>query len=325
MPAGATAMAAARPEPPNSASPPPTYPSSIMITAASRATGTAATSSSASSVTAIMALAGLSGIRSTYQPVIMLTSHGPAPVTGPGLPTQHDMSCPLSPTRLSIRIIPQPPGALTAAGHSPRHAALASVVYTPGMRRRHQSARRAESRSGWFEKAQDQKTGFLAQLLVIPGITFAHCFGGDRLDEFFDEESSIGGRRAQARQRFTPKVHWLVSRWGMPDVGFQGGLEVGAAFAQPVHHRVLRRYHRCPAGAQDPAELGEGGRAVAGVVNGQRADDEVEGAIAVGQRVPERRPGDPRPACRPLPGQGHHHRARIKGGDLSPSLQQFTQ
>jgi hypothetical protein len=29
----------------------------------------------------------------------------------------------------------------------------------------------------------------------------------------------------------------------MPDVGFQGGLEVGTAFAQPVHHRMLRRHY----------------------------------------------------------------------------------
>ena len=117
----------------------------------------------------------------------------------------------------------------------------------------------------------------------------------------------------------------LVSRWGVPDVGFQGGLEVGAAFAQPVHHRVLCRYHGCPTGAQDAAELGECGRAVAGVVDGQRADDEVEGAIGVGQRLPERRLVDPHPAQRLLPGQAHHDRARIKGGGLGPSLQQFTQ
>src|SRR5215831_9479962 len=68
-------------------------------------------------------------------------------------------------------------------------------------------------------------------------------------------------------------------RWGMRDVGFQRGLEIGAALAQPVHHRVLRRYHRRPPGAQDAAELGERGRAVAGVVNDQRTDDKVEGAI----------------------------------------------
>src|SRR5713101_8633250 len=78
MPATATAMAAARIEPPNSASPPTTCPSSIMTTPASRATGTAATSSSASSVTAITALADLSGVRSAYQPVITLTSQGPS-------------------------------------------------------------------------------------------------------------------------------------------------------------------------------------------------------------------------------------------------------
>src|ERR1035438_8266719 len=95
MPASGTAIAAARTEPPNSASPPATYPSTIMTTAASRATGTAATSNSASSVTAIMALADLSGVRSAYQPVITLTSQGPEPVNGPRLPKQHDMSCPL--------------------------------------------------------------------------------------------------------------------------------------------------------------------------------------------------------------------------------------
>jgi hypothetical protein len=33
-----------------------------------------------------MALADLSGVRSAYQPVITLTSQGPAPVKGPGLP-----------------------------------------------------------------------------------------------------------------------------------------------------------------------------------------------------------------------------------------------
>src|ERR1700691_2315131 len=86
MPASATATAAARTEPPKSASPPTTYPSIIMTTAASRATGTAATSNSASSVTAIMALADLPGIRSAYQPVITLTSQGPEPVSGPRLP-----------------------------------------------------------------------------------------------------------------------------------------------------------------------------------------------------------------------------------------------
>ena len=48
-----------------------------------------------SSVTAIMALAGLSGARCAYQLVITLTSQGPEPVTGPRLPKQHDMSCPL--------------------------------------------------------------------------------------------------------------------------------------------------------------------------------------------------------------------------------------
>ena len=60
-----------------------------------------------------------------------------------------------------------------------------------------ESVRRAGIWSGWFEKAQDQKSWFLAQLLVVPGIAFAHGFGWDRLDEFFDEESSIGGGRAQ--------------------------------------------------------------------------------------------------------------------------------
>ena len=87
----------------------------------------------------------------------------------------------------------------------------------------------------------------------------------------------IGRSRTQRRQRFTPKVHRVVSRWSMPDVGFQGGLEVGAAFAQPVHHRMLRRYHSRPAGTQDAAELGECGPTVAGIVNGQRADDAADG------------------------------------------------
>ena len=57
-----------------------------MTTAASRASGTAATTSSASSVTTIMALADLPVARSAYQPVIMLTSQGPAPVIGQACP-----------------------------------------------------------------------------------------------------------------------------------------------------------------------------------------------------------------------------------------------
>src|SRR5215471_5080768 len=196
----------------------------------------------------------------------------------------------------------------------------------PGMRReQYRSIRRAGSWPVRFEKTQDQKSWFLAQLLVVLRIAFTHCFGWDRLDESSDEESSIGGSRTQSRQRLPPKAHRLVPGRGMPDVGFQGGLEIGTAFAQPVHHRVLRRYHRRPARAQDAAELGEGGCAVAGVVNGQRADDEVEGAIGVGQRLPQRRLVDPYPACRALPGQAHHDRARIKGGDLGPSHQQFAQ
>src|SRR6266516_2298444 len=52
--------------------------------------------------------------------------------------------------------------------------------------------------SAWFEKAQNQESWFLAQLLVVLGIAFAHGFGWDRLDEFFDEESSIGGSRTQS-------------------------------------------------------------------------------------------------------------------------------
>jgi len=104
---------------------------------------------------------------------------------------------------------------------------------------RPESARRAGSRPGWLEKAQDQKSWFPAQLLEVLGITFAHCFGWDRLNDFFDQESSIGRSRAQCRERFTPELDWLVSRRGMPDVGFQDGLEVRAAFAQPptsAHH-----------------------------------------------------------------------------------------
>jgi len=157
------------------------------------------------------------------------------------------------------------------------------------------------SRLGGLEKAQDQESWFPAQFLVILGIPFAHCLGWHRLNDFSDEESGIGRGRAQSRQRFTPKTHRLVSRWHTPDVGFQGGLEVGAAFAQPVHHRMLRRYHRRPAGPQDTAELGECGRTVAGIVNGERADDEVKGIIGVGQRLPERRLVNPHQARRLLP------------------------
>ena len=59
---------------------------------------------------------------------------------------------------------------------------------------------------------------------------------------------------------------------------------------------MLRRYHSCPAGAQDAGELGEGGRPVAGIVNGHGADDEVKGAIGIGQRLPQLRMVDPHPA-----------------------------
>ena len=99
-------MAAARIEPPNSASPPMTCPSIIMTTPASKATGTAATSSNASSVTAITALADLSGIRPTYQSVITLTSQGPELLKGPVLPdmTRYVVSSMSTPP--SIGIIP---------------------------------------------------------------------------------------------------------------------------------------------------------------------------------------------------------------------------
>ena len=59
------------------------------------------------------------------------------------------------------------------------------------------SARSAGSRSGWLEKAQDQKSWFLAQPLVVLGITFAHRFGRDRLNDFLDQESGISRSRAQ--------------------------------------------------------------------------------------------------------------------------------
>src|ERR1700722_1852448 len=83
-----------------------------------------------------------------------------------------------------------------------------------------ESARRVRGRPGWLEKAQDQKSWFPAQFLVIPGIAFAHCLGWDRLDDLLDQESGIGRSRAQRRERFTPKAHRLVSRRGMPDIGF---------------------------------------------------------------------------------------------------------
>src|SRR5215475_2453122 len=50
---------------------------------------------------------------------------------------------------------------------------------------------------GWLEEAQDQKSRFPAELLVVLGMAFAHCLGWDRLDEFFDQESGISGSRAQ--------------------------------------------------------------------------------------------------------------------------------
>ena len=55
------------------------------------------------------------------------------------------------------------------------------------------------------------------------------------------------------------------------------------------------------------------------------ADDQVERAIAVGQRPPERCLVDPHLACRRLPCQVHHDRAGIKCSDLGPTLQQFAQ
>jgi hypothetical protein len=55
------------------------------------------------------------------------------------------------------------------------------------------SARRAGIRRGPLEEAQDQKPGFLAQFLIVFAIMFAHCFRWSRLDELFDDESSIGG------------------------------------------------------------------------------------------------------------------------------------
>jgi hypothetical protein len=58
------------------------------------------------------------------------------------------------------------------------------------------SARKAGS-GGWLEKAQDQESWFFGQLFVVFGIAVAHCFGWDRLDELFDEESGVGGRCAQ--------------------------------------------------------------------------------------------------------------------------------
>jgi hypothetical protein len=60
-----------------------------------------------------------------------------------------------------------------------------------------ESGRRVGIRRGWLEETQDKKSWFPAQFLVVLGVAFAHCIGWDRLDEFFDEEPSISGRRAQ--------------------------------------------------------------------------------------------------------------------------------
>src|SRR4029077_18345000 len=95
-------------------SPPATFPSSIMTTPASRATGIAATSSSASSVTAITALADLSAVRSAYQPVITPTSQGSSPSEDRAQPTHITRYAAfLHSTHLTIRIIPLPSSALT--------------------------------------------------------------------------------------------------------------------------------------------------------------------------------------------------------------------
>ena len=88
---------------------------------------------------------------------------------------------------------------------------------------------------------------------------------------------------------------------------------------------MLRRYHSCRAGARDAAELGECGPAVAGIVDGQRADDEIEGSVGVGQRLPERSLVDPYPFRYLAPGQADHYRTRIEGGDLGSPFQQFAQ
>src|SRR5215467_2152829 len=121
MPASATAMAAARTEPPNSASPPTTYPRIIITTAASRATGTAATSSSASSVTAIVALAGLSGVRSAYQTVITLTSQGPEPSRAQTHPATRYVVLSIANAPLAQNH-PAAVRRLTQGEHPPRHA-----------------------------------------------------------------------------------------------------------------------------------------------------------------------------------------------------------
>ena len=92
--------------------------------------------------------ADLPGARSAYQPVITLTPQDPK------LPQQHDMSCSLSSTRLPVRIIPQPAGALTAGEHPQRRAAEEDVAM----------AACAASVTGW------RSAGHLARTVVrTPG------------------------------------------------------------------------------------------------------------------------------------------------------------
>ena len=164
-----------------------------------------------------------------------------------------------------------------------------------------------------LEESQDKEAWAGHQFLVVFWPAVAHGLGGQRLDQRFDQEARGGRGCAERRERLAPEAHVLRPGPQFPDVGLELDVEVRAALPLPVNEWMLGRHDQRATRPEHAEEFRERRGAVVGVMDGERADNGVEGGVRVRQWLAENGTVNPhRQLPRVVPGQFHHGRARVE-------------
>jgi hypothetical protein len=128
-----------------------------------------------------------------------------------------------------------------------------------------------------FDQPERDESGLVEQLRVILRVGQRHLGNWQRLNESLDPETGRGEFGADLGQRLPPVADLPATLPGLFD---DFGVKVTATVATPVGQRVMGGDDQAPERTQDPAYFAQRADPVIHVVDDQRHDRQVEGAVA---------------------------------------------
>src|SRR5574340_946387 len=152
-----------------------------------------------------------------------------------------------------------------------------------------------------LDEAKDEESGLPLESRPVLRPPLTHRRRWEWLDEPLDQEPGVGDGRAERGERLTPEAERVGAVATVPRVLLFLHIEVGAALAQPVCRRMLRREDDVASGPNNTEELAQAFLAIIEVVDHERADDQVERRICERERFSEVGVEHVRPAAESLP------------------------